>query len=169
MKGKYRLFGKIPVADILVVAVLIAALAAAVWVLTRQEVSEQTGAESQVEQSYPFKAVLMVKDVNEEYTTLPAVGDELYLRGGSRFGKITKIEQTPYGEYRYRETDGKQIFTELEGKSTLYFTVEGEASANSGLGMFIDKNRLAYGQALLVGTEKYYWGTTLVQIEEVAK
>ena len=92
MKGKYRLFGKIPVVDILIVLVLVALCVTAVWLLTREEVSEQTGAESQVEQTYPFTTVLMVKDIVEEYADLPVVGDELYFKGGTYFGKIPKIE-----------------------------------------------------------------------------
>ena len=44
MNKKYRLFGKIPVVDILIVAVLLAVLAVGVRFLTREEVQNQTGA-----------------------------------------------------------------------------------------------------------------------------
>lgn len=170
MKGKYRLFGKIPVVDILIVLVLVALCVTAVWLLTREEVSEQTGAESQVEQTYPFTTVLMVKDIVEEYADLPVVGDELYFKGGTYFGKITKIEKKLYGDYYTSELTGEQVYNELPGKYCLYLTVDGTATSDTEKGITVGKNRVAYGLSFDVGNEKFYWSASVVGMgEEAAK
>ncbi|MBQ6947874.1 MAG: DUF4330 domain-containing protein [Clostridia bacterium] len=170
MKGKYRLFGKIPVVDILIVVLLVAVCASAVWLLTRKEVSDNTGAEAQVEQTTPFTAVLLVKDITEEHGNLPQVGDELFFKGGASLGKITKIEKEPYGEYHFNELTGQQVYTTLPGKCRLLLTVDGLATSYTEKGIAVGKNRIAYGAAMSVGNEKYYWEMSVIGLgEEDAK
>lgn len=169
MKGKYKLFGKIPVVDILVVLVLVAVMAAALWLLTRNEVQQQTGADAQVEQTYPFTAVFMVSDTAVKNVDLIEVGDELYLKGGTYVGKVTAVRSEPYVEYNTDALTGEQVGTELGDRANVYLTVDGVGTADSDKGIFVLKKRIAYNSTLPVGNEKYYWTMRVVDVRSGAE
>ncbi len=163
MNRKYRLFGKIPVVDILIVVVLVAFFGGAVWLLTRGEVEEQTGAESQAD-IYPFTAVLYVKNTAEENYQLVEVGDVLHHKDGTVIGTVTAVRKEPYVEYAVDQTTGEHKGTEMAGRVGLYISIKGEATADSAKGIFVGKKHLAMNCTIKAGTEKYYWNMRFVEL-----
>ena len=168
MKNKYRLFGKIPVVDILIVLVLAVAFSGAIWLLTRNEVKEQTGADSQVEQTYPFTAVFMVKDTAAENVDLVQVGDELYLKGGTYVGKVTAVRSEPYSEYNIDTEKEEQVLSTFEDRRNIYLTVDGVATSDTEKGIFVLKKRIAFDSTVAIGNEKYYWTMRVVDVRSGA-
>ena len=171
MNKKYRLFGKIPVVDILIVVLLLAVLAVGVRFLTGEQVKEQTGADSQVAKTYPFEAVLCVQNTAAENEELVAVGDKLYLEDGTCAATVTAVSTKPYTASGTHPDSGEPVSTEVKGRVNLYLTVSGEATADSNKGIFVGKKRIAYNNTIPLGNEKYYWNMMTVDItrEEAAK
>ncbi len=171
MNKKYRLFGKIPVVDILILVLLIGVLALGVRFLTKDEVKDQTGADSQVAKTYPFEAVLCVSNTAEENEALVEVGDKLYLENGTYAATVTAVEVKPYVAYSTDPHTGAPVGTEQEGRVNLYLSVSGEATADSNKGIFVGKKRVAYNNTIPLGNEKYFWNMMTVDItrEEAAK
>lgn len=171
MNKKYRLFGKIPVVDILILILLIGVLAVGVRFLTKDEVKEQTGAESQIAKTYPFEAVLCVPNTAFENEELVEIGDKLYLDNGTYAATVTSVRTEPYIAYNTDLESGKPVATEQKGRINIYLTVSGEATANSNKGIFIGKKRVAYNNTIPLGNEKYFWNMMTVDItrEEAAK
>lgn len=163
MSRKYRLFGKIPVVDILIVLVLVAFLGGAIWLLTREEVQEQTGAEAQ-DEVYPFTAVLLVNNTPSRNASLVTVGDKLYLKGGTYVGTVTDVRVEPYRNYGVDSVTGEYVGTVMNGRSNLYISIDGEAMADSSKGIYINKKRIAYGNRHDIGNEKYCWSMTIVEV-----
>ena len=171
MNNKYRLFGKIPVVDILIVLLALTVLAVGVLFLTKEEVKEQTGADSQVAKTYPFEAVLCVENTASANEALVQVGDKLYLEDGTHAATVTAVEIKPYVAYGTHPVSGEPVATEMKGRVNLYLTVSGEATADSNKGIFVGKKRIAYNNSIPLGNEKYYWNMMTVDItrKEAAK
>ena len=165
MNRKYRLFNKIPVVDILIVAVLIAVFCAAVWVLTREDVQTQTGAVAQADE-YPVTVTFFVNRTASENTAKVQVGDTIYTGSHVELGKVTKVEVGPYISYGIDTTgDGARIPTEVEGYSSIAFTVEGKATSSSNRGTYVGKQRLAYGAGFTIVSEKVTWKAKVIDLE----
>ena len=171
MNKKYRLFGKIPVVDILIVILLLGVLAVGVRFLTKDEVREQTGADSQVAKTYPFEAVLCVQNTAADNEALVEIGDKLYLENGTYAATVTAVTAKPYVAYGTHPVSGDPVATEMEGRVNLYLSVSGEATADSDKGIFVGKKRVAYNNTIPLGNEKYFWNMMTVDIsrEEAAK
>lgn len=171
MNKKYRLFGKIPVVDILVVVLLLGVLAVGVRFLTREEVKEQTGADSQIAKTYPFAAVLCVQNTAADNEALVEIGDKLYLENGTYAATVTAVKAEPYVAYGTHPVSGEPVATEMKGRVNLYLSVSGEATADSDKGIFVGKKRIAYNNTVPLGNEKYFWNMMTVDIsrEEAAQ
>ncbi len=164
MNKKYRLFGKIPVVDVLIVIVLFAILAVGAFFLSRGEVKEQTGAESQVEKTYPFEAVLCVEGKRELDYALVEVGDKLYTENGTYAATVTAKEKKPHYKYGVNAQTGQTVKTEIEGRVDIFITVKGEATARDNNGIYIGKKRVAYNNKIPLGNEKIFWKMLTVDI-----
>lgn len=163
MNKKYRIFGKIPVVDILILLILAVVVAACAFFLTRGEVKEQTGADAQAK-TYPFEAVLCMSSLSRDDALLAEVGDKLYLEDGTFVATVTAKESKPHYRYGFDGETGACVQNELEGKVDLYLTVKGEATARSEKGIMIGKKRLAFNSFLTLGNEKFLWKMVTVDI-----
>lgn len=169
MNNKYRLFGKIPVVDILVVTVLACMLAAGIWLLTRKEVKEQTGTVAQAE-TVPFTATFLVEATQKDNVSLIAVGDPLYLENGTSVGKVTDVEVTPLVRYGLDQQSGKMIPTEIEDRRDVYITAECTATKCNDKGVYIGKKKFSLNNKIALGNTKYEWAMLITSINaEVAK
>ena len=163
MNKKYRLFGKIPVVDILITLLLLAVFAAGIYLLTRPKVKTQTGTQSQA-RTYPFTAEFLISQVREENLGLISVGDELYTDKGVKIGKVTDVRRNPHEVLRFSST-GQEVKTVMPQYSVLIVTVEGEATASSDRGTFIGKRRIALNNSLLLVNRKINWTALVTGLE----
>ncbi len=163
MNKKYRLFGKIPVVDILILLALLAVTAAGIYLLTRPKVKTQTGTQSQVK-TYPFTATFLLPQVRQDNLELLQIGDELYTDKGGKIGEVTALERKPYKTVRY-DGDGKEVNTLMPQYSVLYVTVKGEATASSNRGTFVGKRRIALNNNMLLVSQKINWTAQVVALE----
>ena len=163
MNKKYRLFGKLPVVDLLIVLVLMAVVAAGTFFLTRGEVKEQTGADAQAE-TYPFEAVLCVENLTQQDHDLVAVGDKLYLENGTYVATVTAKESKPFYKFGFDAQTGESVATKIDGRLDVYLTVKGEALSRGNKGILFGKKRIAYDNLIQLGNEKYFWKMMTVDI-----
>lgn len=163
MNKKYRIFGKIPVVDILILLILAVVVAACAFFLTRGEVKEQTGADAQAK-TYPFEAVLCVSNMTQQNYDLVEVGDKLYLEDGTFVATVTAKESKPHYKYAFDDKTGAPVQSEMKGKVDLFISVKGEAKERSDRGILLGKKRIAYNNAVPLGNEKYFWKMTTVDI-----
>lgn len=163
MNKKYRIFGKIPVVDILILLVLVAAVAACTLFLTKEEIKEQTGADAQAK-TYPFEAVLCVSNVTQQNYDLVEVGDKLYLEDGTYVATITAKESKPYYKVALHSETAESVQTQMPGKVILYVHVKGEATQRSNKGILIGEERIAYDNKVGLGNEKYFLKMMTVDI-----
>ena len=167
MSNKYRLFGKIPVADILIVTLLAAVLVVGVWFIGQDAVQDQTGGEEteEVGQSYPVHMTLSVSGIAAENERLVEIGDELfYEEDGGAFGKITGVRSEPYYSIQTDE-NGRQIKTKIDGKVVLLLDIEGVGIDHTDGGIYISEERLHYSAEYSLCNEKYCWKMTVLHIE----
>lgn len=167
MSNKYRIFGKIPVADILIVALLIAVMAMGIWFIGQGDVQEETGAESQAEdvgESYPVTLTLSISNTSDKNEQLVSAGDELYYEDGTYFGKVTQATVEPYVTY-YSNTAGGYTESTVEGRITIYMVVQAQATSRTDHGIYINGERVYLSDTVTLCNEKYYWNMTVVDIE----
>lgn len=164
MNNKYRLFGKIPVVDILVVILLAAALAAGTWLLTRRDVKEQTGTVSQ-DDSAPFTATFLINNVDSGSAALVQTGDELFLADGTPIGTVTEFKTEPYVRYAPSPALGKQVGTVMNGRSNVIISAKCTATSCTKRGIFVKKKRVALNYNLPIGNKKYQFTGLVIALD----
>ncbi len=169
MNKKYRLFGKIPVADILIVLLLLGLTFVSIRFLTKNDVQEQTGSSSQVQQKLPYNAVFCVENTAEENFDLIEVGDKLFLSDGTLVGTVTEKKAQPYISYLTDSATGIQKGTEMKGRVNVFISVSGEATSISARGIKIHNRFVAYNKSITMGNEKYGWSMETVWIDRGTK
>ncbi len=161
---KYRLFGKIPVVDLLIVGVLLAALAGAVFVLTRDQVKSQTGETAQA-QRYDFTATLMLEYTGKNNISLLKAGDTVYNNDGVLFGTVQSVEGQPYIAWERNRETGEEIGAAVDGYATMKIVVTGTTESTGSRGTFIGKKRLAIGNHFTVANEQVNWSMRVIDLE----
>ncbi|MBR5783525.1 MAG: DUF4330 family protein [Clostridia bacterium] len=166
MQNKYRLFGKIPVADILIALLLLALLAAGMFIIFRDDVQAETGADAQVqtEQTHPVTLTLAVIQTNAANVPLVAEGDELFFKDGKYFGKVISATSSPFVQYK-ADREGKYVATPMEDSANIYLTVECEATSRDVSGIYVGGKRVFYTTSLSLCNEKYVWRMNVVKID----
>lgn len=126
-----RLFGKISVIDVLVIAVVIV-MAAALYFKNSQV---HTGT-AVTEEAVTFQ--VRARGLNRYVADAILVGDGLYDKdkpsGGQALGRITdvEVEQDPGSKLADKLTDGTVAYLEAEGTVDLLITVEGRGVRSGG-------------------------------------
>ncbi len=133
-----RLFGKISVIDVLVIAVVIV-MAAALYFKNTQV---HTGT-SVSEETVTFQ--VRARGVNRYVADAILVGDGLYDKdkpsGGQALGRITEVEveRDPGTKLADKLTDGTVAYLEAEGTVDLLITVESHQGIRSGGGWTLNR------------------------------
>ena len=131
-----RLFGKISVIDVIVLAVVVV-LVAAVFTKTRMP---QTGA---TVSTVPVVYTMRVQNQPEYMLDAIQVGDQLFDEArstGGSLGTITDV-QVSDGTYQASLNDGTVAMVPAEGYYDLLLTIEGEALVNRVYALGVNTNR----------------------------
>ncbi len=123
-----RLFGKLSVIDLLVIAIVVV-LAAAFYL--KRNVKEHT---SPTTPTTSITYEVKIPGVREELVEQFTVGDAVYDQdndSGNAIGTITEIRVEPY-VLNATLTDGSYTTAEVEGRSDVYLTLEGSGLISGG-------------------------------------
>lgn len=123
-----RLFGKISVIDLLVIAV-VAVMAVALYVKTNQKEITST-----TTQNTPITFQILVRGVRSYVAVAVAVGDAVYevdRSTGGALGTITDVQVSP-GSTLAQFSDGTAEYVPVEDGVNLLITVEGEGLVSNG-------------------------------------
>ncbi len=128
MDRQGRLFGKISIIDLLVILVVVV-LAVALYM--KRNVMEHT---SPVTPTTSIVYEVKIPGVRNDILEMYQIGDEVYdtdNNSGSPIGTITDIRTEPY-QIGATYTDGTYNYPEVEGRSDVYLTLEGQGLITDG-------------------------------------
>ena len=146
---------KLNIVDFLILLVLLAAVAA---VLFRIFGSTGAGEHQQI------RYVLEVKELQTEFAAKVTVGDPVTVYGqDARIGTVVASSTAPVF-FVGTDESGTPVQTEMENYSTLYITVEAEATAEE-TGYRIDGYALRTGEVVAVQLPGLYCDAECIRIE----
>ena len=150
-----KLFGKISILDIIIVAVVLF-----LGVVAAMNLTKKTDLPVSVSSELQYTTVIKAYNLYKPSKSPFEVGDNLYSQSGEVIGKIVNVDAKP-GYTKEKLQDGTYIDFENEDYTDYYLTVE-------GTGTYTDKGYKAQGSFLLCPNEtinvasKLFYGNVVV-------
>ena len=115
---------------------------------------------------YPtITMVLQLKGVRQFAVDAVDIGDEIFERNGPRLGKVTGVRSEGYKD-TLDLNNGTQGFADVEGRYTLFITVEGMGRVD-GEGRFINGTRfVAVGSEIKIKSQKIMGDASVYEISD---
>lgn len=149
--------------DAFIILVVIAALAVFAYVFVGGKDSDVVGGNEKVRLQYVIQTV----DIKERYVDAIAVGDELYEADTDSFlGTVTDVSAAPAYFTGTNAKTGAQVISEVEGRKSLYITLDSEAEVKDGTN-YVDVIPILVGGTCRFITPKLIAGANIVSVEVV--
>lgn len=125
---KYKLFGKIPIFDLVIIIVLIAVAFLGYKILNTSKSGESiTGTEIK-KVSYKIE----FQNLSEQVDGVPDIGEKIFdFNTNTELGTVVSAESKPYVMYDYNSVTGEAVKTEYKDRVTICVVVESNASVSA--------------------------------------
>ena len=121
---KYRLFGKIPVFDVIVIAVIIVLGI----VFYNVFMTSNSGDVIVNSQTKTIRYTIEFMNISDMIDGIPDVGEKVYETSSNyEIGKVISAQSRPFINYSFSEITGEAVQTEYKDRSTVSVVVEAKA------------------------------------------
>ncbi len=155
MNRKYRLFGKLPVVDILIILLICAVGAFAVWFLTRPTVSEDT-LSTATNETQTIEYDLLVSSVSDSITALPIQGETVFdSESMTAIGTVTRVSVSPAYTYTVNKEKGISEKLKEADRHAVEITVKVDTTTASDSGVYVGETQIAIGKTISYATKSF--------------
>lgn len=160
---KYRLFGKIPVFDV----ILIAVLAIAAVLLYNVFMSSKSGEVIVNSETKTVRYTVEFKNISNTISSLPQPGEKIFeTEGNYEVGRVISAEEKPFINYSYNDETGEPVSTKYEDRRTISVVVEAKATV-SDRATEINNVTIGLGRSKTFNMPSLCATGVIVNIEEV--
>lgn len=160
---KYRIFGKIPVFDVVIVAlVLIAGI-----IFYNVFMSSKSGEVLVKTETKTVRYTVEFLNISNMIDGVPKEGDKVYETDGNyEIGKVVSAREKPFVNYSYNEETGEVSSTEYTDRRTISVVVEAKASV-SERATEINSVKIGLGKTMTINMPSLCALGVIVDMEEV--
>ena len=160
---KYRLFGKIPVFDIIIIAVvLIVGI-----VFYKVFMTSKSGATILNSETKTIRYTMEFKDISELIDGVPEQGEKVYDTSTNyELGNVVSADKKPFIKYGYNDITGEPTSTVYEDRQIITVVVEAKAVV-SEKSTEINSVKIGLGKSITVNMPSLCAMGVIINIEEV--
>ena len=160
---KYKLFGKIPYFDIIVI-LLVVAIA---FVCLNVYKTSRSGNELSSTETKTIRYTIDFYNLSELIDGVPEIGEKIYDHTtNSEMGRVVAAEVTPFVAYSYNEITGEPTSTVYDDRVTISLTVEAKATV-SDRATEINSIKIGIGKNMTFNMPSLCASGVIKNIEEV--
>ncbi len=160
----YKLFGKIPIFDIIIVLVLVVAAVVGVSVLN----TSKSGVAYTTTVSKDIILTVRFGNISEQVVTMPKAG-ELVVDDGTNtnIGTVVSVAKEPYVMHDFNSVTGEPVSTIYNDRYNLFVTIKANAKVSEAA-TEINGVKVGLGKSMVFSMPSICTGGIITNIEEVA-
>lgn len=160
---KYRLFGKIPVFDIVLIAVLLAIAFVCFNIFS----SSNSGSVITSSETKTIEYKVEFTNLSDRISNNPAIGEKVYDNStNSNVGAVVAVDESNYIMIGYNNETGETVSTEMTDRKNIILVVKTQAVI-SDMGIDVNGVKLGIGRVLTFNMPSLCASGVITEIKEV--